>query len=324
MSVGHELIGQQKVGDSFSGTYYVESVFIKKTVQKKDYSDFVLKDKSGSRSVKFWGVVDEVTKGDFVFIAANVEEYHGNPSIVAKNVEKSDAPEELDDYMPVHANAEENAEKYDVLHDALKELSVKTEDETAIMIVDEVYGNNTFFGKFVHAPGSDKSHYGVVGGLLANTVRLAEKAFDDGTMYGLSSYELMVVLASALLSRIGGIDAYTFVDCSAQETKMGTLLGMNNLTMTRVSSALKRVVARMSKEKKKPSQDTVMRMLHAISSCQENGVLSMTKEAMALSSAYRLDKEMVHAMDFVEDDMNDSEDFTAYDPTLRRRFYTGC
>ena len=49
----------------------------------------------------------------------------------------------------------------------------------------------------------------------------------------------------------------------------------------------------------------------------------MTKEAMALNSAYRLDSEMVHAMDFVENDMNDSEDFTAFDPVLRRRYYTG-
>lgn len=190
-------------------------------------------------------------------------------------------------------------------------------------IVDEVYGNNTFFGKFVSAPGSDKSHYGVVGGLLANTVRLAEKAYEDGQMYGLSSYEQVLVISSALLSRIGGIDAYRFIDCSAQETKMGTLLGMNNLTMTRVSSALKRVVSRMKKEKKKPSQNTVVRLLHAVSSCQENGIAPMTKEAMALNAAYRLDKEMVHAIDFVQDDMNDSEEFTAFDPVLRRRFYTG-
>jgi len=323
MSNGHELIGQQKIGDSFSGTYYVESVFIKKTVQKKDYSDFVLKDKSGSRSVKFWGVVDGISKGDFVFVAANVEEYHGAPSIVAKNVEKADAPADLSDYTPVCENAEQNAEKYDTLHDILKELATEAGDETAILIVDEVYENSTFFGKFVSAPGSDKSHYGVVGGLLANTVRLAEKAYEDGKMYGLSPYELMLVISSALLSRIGGIDAYTFVDCSAQETKMGALLGMNNLTMTRVSSALKRVVAKLKKDKKRPSQDTVVRLLHAVSSYQGNGVIPMTKEAMALNSAYRLDNEMVHASDFVENDMNDSEDFTAYDPILRRRFYTG-
>lgn len=324
MSSGHELIGQKKIGDAFSGTYYVESVFIKKTVQKKDYSDFVLKDRSGSRAVKFWGVVDEVSKGDFVFIAANVEEYHGNPSIVAKNVEKSDPPADMSEYMQVHEDAEQNAEKYDVLHDALKELSEKADDETALAIVDEVYGNNSFFSKFVEAPGSDHSHYGVVGGLLANTVRVGQKAYEDSVTYNLNPYEQMLVIASALLSRIGGIDAYAFVDCSATETKQGALLGLNNLTMTRVSSALKRVVAKFKKEKKRPSQDTIMRLLHAISSCQKNGVQAMTKEAMVLDSAYRIDAEMVHAIDFCEDDMNDAEDFTAYDSVLRRRYYTGA
>ena len=322
MSDGHELIGQRKIGDEFSGTYYVESVYIKKTVQKKDYSDFVLKDKSGSRSVKFWGVVDGVKKGDFVFIAANVEEYHGNPSMVAKNVEKSDPPEDMTPYMAVHEDAEENAGKYDFLHDQLKELCEKTGDDTPLLIVDEVYGNSAFFTKFVEAPGSSKSHYGVVGGLMANTVRLGEKAHDDGRMYGLSEAELSVALASALLARIGAIDAYEFVDCSAQETKMGVLLGMNNLTMTRVSSALKRVVAKLKKEKRRPSQDTVVRILHAVSACHNGGVASMTPEAMVVNSAYRLDSEMVHAMDFISEDMN-AEEFTAFDPILRRCYYTG-
>jgi len=152
---------------------------------------------------------------------------------------------------------------------------------------------------------------------------VAEKVYEDGRSYGLSPYEISLALSAALLSRIGGIDAYCFVDCSAQETKMGALLGMNNLTMTRVSSALKRVVARMAKEKKKPSQDAVVRLLHAISSCHENGVAAMTKEAMVLAAAYRIDSEMVHAIDFMAQDVNDADDFTAFDPVLRRRYYTG-
>jgi len=90
-----------------------------------------------------------------------------------------------------------------------------------------------------------------------------------------------------------------------------------------VSSALKRVVAALSKDGKVPDQDTVIRILHAVASYDARCVAPMTKEAMVLSSAYRNDSEMVDAMDFIANDQNPSEEFTAYDPSTGRRYYVG-
>jgi hypothetical protein len=48
----------------------------------------------------------------------------------------------------------------------------------------------------------------------------------------------------------------------------------------------------------------------------------MTKEAMILRAIVELDNEVVDALDFISSDINDDE-FTAFDPRLRRRYYRG-
>ena len=317
------MIRHQEIGTTFEGVYYVESLFVKKTVQDKDYTDMMLRDRSGARAVKYWGVVKDVAKGDYVYVSASVGEYMGNPSIVAKNVEKEGVPQDMSDYIPVYDDSDDCAARFDVLRARLAELEAETGDKTPGMMVDEVYKNAAFFEKFVAAPGSARPHYGRQGGLLAGTVRTAEACLGMADSYGLDSKEKGVMLGAALLLRIGAIDAYEFRNCMPATTKRGMMLGMANLTMTRVSSALKRVVAALSKEGKAPDQDTVIRILHAVASHDARCVAPMTKEAMVLSSAYRNDSEMVDAMDFIANDQNPSEEFTAYDPSTGRRYYVG-
>jgi len=320
---GHALIQHQQVGDVFEGVYYVESVYLKKTVQGKDYSDFMLRDRSGSRNVKYWGVVQDLQKGDFVFISAIVENYMGNPSVIAKNIEKTDTPSDLSNYIPIYDDADNNAKRFDVIREELAKLEASTGDKTAGILVDEIYNNAAFFDRFVVAPGSARPHYGRQGGLLANVVRIAETGLRMADAYGLNEQERMVMIAGALLCRIGAIDAFEFKDCMPAMTKRGILLGIGNLTMTRVASAYKRVVVAMAKESKQINQEIVLRILHAVASHDGRCVLPMTKEAMVLNAAYRTDAEIVDAMDFIANDVNISEEFTAYDPAGARRYYTG-
>ena len=157
----------------------------------------------------------------------------------------------------------------------------------------------------------------------ANTVRIAETCLRMVDAYGLNEQEKAILLASALLSRVGAIDAFEFKDCMPALTKKGILLGVGSLTMSRVMSAFKRVAATMTKELKKLDHEVVIRILHAIASCDGGCVVPMTKEAILLNAAYRMDAEMVNAVDFIANDVNVSEEFTAYDPIGARRYYTG-
>ena len=229
----------------------------------------------------------------------------------------------MSNYIPVYDDSDKQTERFDSVREALKKAEAEVGDETAGMIVDEVYGNSRFFEKFVVAPGSVRPHYGRRGGLLANTVRVADACLSSVSFYNLVPQERVILLSSALLHRIGAIDALEFQDCVPVETKKGLLIGINNLTMTRVSAALKRVIAGLSKAKKSADQDTVIRLLHAVSAYDGVSALPMTKEALLLHSVWRTDKDMVDAIEFIQNDVNEGEEFTAYDPVLRRRYFTG-
>lgn len=320
----HQPIAHVNIGDTFSGVYYVESVFTKKTKQNKDYQDFTIRDKSGSRVVKYWGTVDGVVKGDFVFVAANVEDYMGSPSIIAKNIQKEEIPTDMSEYLPTFGDFTKYAESFDKIKEFLRAKESETGDDLITRIVDEVYNNGAFFNKFVKSPGSARPHYGREGGLFANTVTIAEQCIKMSESYDMNGQEISIMIASSLLCRIGAIDAFEFKDCMPVETKKGILLGINNLTMTRIASALKRVVSELSKNGKVCNQDIIIRLFHAVSSCDDKCLKPMTKEAMILSSIYRMNSQMVDAIEFINNDVNTNEEFTAYDPTLGRRYYTGC
>ena len=320
--MSHELIAHQNIGDEFSGTYYVESAYIKKTVQNKDYTDMLLRDRSGARPVKHWGTVKDLSKGCWVFVAAMVEEYQGNPSIIARNIELADEPDDLSEYIPVYEGSEELADEFDKLREKLGQFEDGSGDDTCGMMVDEVYRSGSFFDKFVRCPGSDGPSYGKRGGLLASVVRVACHALDASQFYKTSKKETAVVLTAALLCRVGAADAYEFEDCMPVKNKRGVLLGVPNLTMTRVSSALRRVVSSASVDGKNVDQDTLLRVLHAIVAAS-GGVQAMTKEAMVLHGVAELDAEVVDALDFIDNDVNEDDEFTAFDPRMRRRYYRG-
>jgi 23S rRNA maturation-related 3'-5' exoribonuclease YhaM len=320
----HPLIMHQEVGDNFSGTYYVEQVSEKLTVHGKPYTDMMLRDKSGSRPVKFWGSQpQDVEKGVFLFAACVVEEYLGAPSVISRNIEKTDRPDDLDDYIAVYVDADAFADRFDQIRDEIEELE-EDGDETCSRLVKAVY-NGSFFIKFGNAPGSTKPHYGCVSGLLASIVRVADACTRMADLYNLTNPEKALMYAAALLHRVGGVDAYEFNDCMPAETTRGVLVGVKNLTFMRVYSAVRRIMATDKKGNAPPvSQDIVMRLMHAVASHDSVGVEPMTKEALVLNAAWRADSEVVEAVDFIANDLNEQDDFTAFDPARGRRYYRGA
>lgn len=313
----HTLIQHVQRGDQFEGVYYVQAAPQKLTTNGKKYTDFMLRDKSGGRNVKFWGVVDGLGVGDFVFVSARVEDYLGNPSIVASNAEKVAAPDDLADYIAVFEGAEKYAERFDVLREMLKEKSANESDDVATpsQLVEEAFGNGTSFQRFVILPASLGAYYGRQGGLLASTVRVADTALGLAEHVDLSRRERLYLVAGALLYRLGGIDAYDFKDCMPAETTRGVLLGVGALTVQRISSVIRRAMASVTLE-----GEAVTRVLHAVVAA--NGmVAAATKDAMLLEHAVRVDFETSEAFDFIAADVNEAQDFTAYDPKTRRRYY---
>lgn len=323
-----DYLGNLDIGDKFSGVYYVEDSFIRKTVQGKDFMDITLRDKTGSRKAKFWGVVPGIKKGDFALASGAVEDYRGNPSFVLANLESVDEPSDLSDYLPVYADADNLVDRMDVLRESLNKAAEKADLQIVGEIVDAVYGNGAFFNKLVTVPGSLAPHYGCQSGLLANVVRVGETAIQMASNYGLKPDEEVLVYAGAMLCMIGGVDAYGFENCMPVLTTNGQLLGVTNLTMIRVSTAAKRASAERSKAKTLKDTDggIIGRLLHVIAASLNYGdepVRPMTKEAIVVANAVRSDMEIVASLNFIENDQNGDSEFTAYDPVLRRRYFKG-
>jgi len=322
--MAHEQIGHQDIGDTFSGTYYVQAAYIKKTTTNRDYTDMTLRDKSGARPVKYWGTVKDLEKGCFVFVAAVVEDYQGSASIIARNVELVDEPKDLSDYIPSFEDAAGLAEGFDDIRAVIAGIEKDTKDDTCGLLVDEVYHNGKFFDRFVRSPGSDGPHYGKIGGLLANVVCVADHASKAAAVYALQPDESNVLITAALLCRVGGADAYDMEDCMPVMSKRGVLLGVSNLTMSRITSAIRRVIQAAKTDGKSVSQDVILRVLHAVvASGKIDGVTPMTKEALILAGILELDTEVVDAIDFIENDANKDEEFTSFDARLGRRYYRG-
>jgi 23S rRNA maturation-related 3'-5' exoribonuclease YhaM len=317
----HELITHQNIGDAFSGVYYVEQAYVKLTVQNKEYTDMVLRDRSGSRGVKFWGTV-EVGKGDFAFISANVQDYQGTPSIVAKNVQKEDAPADLSNYISAYDDAADHDERFDAIREELAKLDKAIGNDTCGMLIDEVFRSSAFYARFIAAPGSDSAHYGRQGGLLANTVRVTDAALAVAPKYKLTDQEKAILVAAGILHRLGAVDAFGFIDCMPQATSRGLLVGVDNLTMTRLAAAMRRLATSAKANNKTIDQDLLVRILHCISSYSEV-IKPMTKEALVLAAASRSDREIVEAVEFIENDAPNGDQFTAFDPNLGRRYFKG-
>jgi len=158
---------------------------------------------------------------------------------------------------------------------------------------------------------------------MASIVRVADGCLKLVDNYRLSDAEKVNLIAASLLFRIGAIDAYHFDDCVPSTTTSGELLGLNSLTMTRVTAAFKRVVGALKQNGKAPDQETVLRVFHAINSHDGASITPMTKEALILNSVYKTDAQMVEAVEFIENDMNEDDEFTAFDPASKRKYYTG-
>lgn len=316
----HEMIASQDIGDSFSGIYYVESSYVRKTRNDKNFMDMVLRDRSGSRPVKFWGVVEGVEKGVYVFVSAEVESYQDSPSIIARNIEPAEAPDDLSDFVAPYEGRDELVDEFISLQDN----TLKGMSETCYLVVSKVFQPNGVWDDFISCPSSNGLHYGKEGGLLANVVRVSNLVLDSAKFYGLDEGQVAVLLASAMVCKIGAIDAYSFTDCMPCETDTGILAGMGNLTIARLNKALNNAVATARKEDIELDEEKLIKIVHAVAaSHREYGVTPMTIEAMILESIVRMDSEIVDAIEFVAEDQNQNDSFTAFDPRTKRRYYRG-
>jgi 23S rRNA maturation-related 3'-5' exoribonuclease YhaM len=309
----HELLSTKNPGDSFAGVYLVDSVAEKKTSGGKSFSDINIRDRSGVRSLKYWGVIPNLKRGDFIAALIRVETYQGNPSFSSSECVKDDAPSDLSDYVPTYPDVSGFPARFNAFVDKIKAL--EGNDNTCSIIVEQVFADG-YFEKFKNAPGSVSPFYGRIGGSICRTLRVATACDSLATAYGLERRQHAMLLASALLHRSGGAVAFRF-DCGMPEyTDDGMLIGVAGLSILRFKTAID------ARKKEIDWNHTGRLLMHNIQASIGTNIKPMTIEAILLSMAAKTDLQVSEAMDFIETNgAPASGSFTAFDPTLRRRFY---
>lgn len=313
--MAHQLVKHIAVGQEFEGVYYLEGVQQKTARNGNIYTDLVIRDKSGRAFARYWNQVKKVKAGCYIMLHASVEEYMGEPRIIIAAFKAVPKPDDMSGLVPHAENHEADLEAYGKYEEELTALAEKVSDDTCIAVYNGVFENADYVNAFATSPCSLEPHYGCVGGLLNCTVRTTAIALDVSEHYGFTPFERYVLLASGLLCKIGAVPAFEIDGgCFVKETERGALLGTGPLSLKMIAAAAHSV--------KGVKQETALRMTHAVSAA--NGVTqAMTKEAMVLTEAHKLDATMVHASDFIAQDLNASDVFTAWDSQTRRRYYKG-
>ena len=315
----HSFLTQQKIGTQFSGVYYVAGVSVKKTKTDKEYTEYTLKDRSGTEFAKLWGVDPTITKGVYVSAAINVDDYQGKPSFIIRNIALFTKKVDESLYVPVAENVEELKA---VFESKLQELKTDSVDLKAPIggILDSVF-TASVKAEFYKAPSNAGVYYGKVGGALENTVNIFKICETLAETYKLSNDEKAVLRTAVLLSRVPSIEVYKMADCATEVTKSGALLGMRSMGILRIFETWKLY---RDGTKNPSDKEWFLRILHAMNAQEGTENIPLTKEAVVLQMAIQMDARMVEMFDYINREESFENGFTSYDPSSKRKYYVSA
>tara|TARA_R110000824_G_scaffold113765_1_gene263770 strand:+ start:100 stop:1071 length:972 start_codon:yes stop_codon:yes gene_type:complete len=321
----HQMIKGLEIGAAFSGVYHVDSIFVKKTTVGDDYTDMMIRDRSGVRNAKYWGVLPDVEMG-FAFVAGQVMEYpqgSKKPSIVLSNVEPEEEPEDVSAYVDVVAGYDEIQARFDKASDEISSLCKSLDDDGCRLLLDEVFSDKSFSNQFHEVPIIGLPAYEKRGGLAYRTIQNYAQFMELSSLFDFSYPEKVIGGVAALVANIGLADCAEFSGCIPVETTKGSLVGNAYLSGFRLASGMQRVAKRAKEDNKNLDMMIMQRVFHAIS-CMSGGcdIIPKTVEAILLRKVADMDIAVSSAMEFIQCDENDDE-FTSYDPTNAVKYFVG-
>lgn len=311
----HAYLKEQSVGTQFSGVYYVAAVSVKKAKNNNEYTEFTLKDKSGSVFAKLWSVDPLIKKGMYVSAVMNVDDYNGTASFIIRSIKENDKEICQENYISVVENMDDLLAQFRSYEQILKDIS--TENKLPIFDLFDAVFTKEFKEKFFKSPSGLGNYYGKVGGALENTINICKGAMTFAGIYGFSKTDKAVLLASALLSRVGSVDAFAMVDCAVEKTLKGELEGATFNSYLILNNAWKTL------KKSKEDEIWFAKISHAVTSQEGTENLPLSKEAILLKNVISIDYKMSEMFDYIYRDEHIEDGFTTFDTNGKRRYFVG-
>lgn len=312
-----QYVNKLKPQASVKEIYRVVDKQLRANRQGNLYILMQLSDKTGQVSAMRWnasqGMFDAFDKGNFVHIDGLAQLYNGNMQLIVNDFHIVDAakvdPSEFDQI---------DAETQEILWERLESLVDSLQCSQLTKIARSFLADAAIRDGLNHAPAGIKAHHAYAGGLLRHVVDIMTVADRVAACYDEVDRDLLLV--GALLHDIGKIEELQYHG-EMTYSDSGQLVGH----LVQGVQMLDRQIQNVESEGDAQIDDEIkMRLQHMIVSHHgslEHGSprVPMTIEAIMLSAIDDMDAKLAAAVDLVETDRDDSNPWTAYNPTLGRK-----
>ncbi len=313
MSDGTHLkyVADLKPKEHINGFFRISFIQVKETRGGKPYLDLKLKDKTGEIQAKVWdyGDGEDLTRGDFVAVAGQVELYQETPQLVLKKIRRVTEEDRAYGFKEDHFE-ERTAYDVEAMWSEIVGIGETFSAPIKDLVLELLSGHRE---AFCRAPASQYHHHPFVGGLLEHTLSVTRTC-----LYLAEKYPVRrdLLLAGAILHDIGKLKELSF-EGETHYTTSGRLIG--HIIQGRD------MVREKAKEIPDFPEEDLVELEHLVLSHQgrpewNSPRVPQTLEALALHYADDLDAKVQIFERAVERDRG-AEPFTPRHRSLDRQIY---
>ena len=314
-----QFIADLQARESVDEIYRVTDKQVRSNRQGNDYLLLQLMDRSGQISGLRWNagqsLYETFQKGDYLRVLGATQLHNGMLQIIVQDFETVPATKiNHEDFAKT--NAEETRQLLDELRERLK----RVQNPHLSRLMTSYLADEQLMDRLTRAPAGVKTHHAYEGGLLRHVVDLMRIGDAIAPNYPQLDADMLVV--GIFLHDLGKLEELSF-DSDLSYSDPGKLLG--HLVQGVVE--LEHRAARIAKETQQLIPDEILwRLEHTIVSHHgqlEHGSpkLPMTIEAIVLAHIDNMDAKVNTAMEVIDSDRNTDSDWTAFHPSMGRKFY---
>lgn len=310
-----DLQAQETVDEIFR----VADKQVRSNRQGNDYILLQLMDRTGQISGLRWNagqaLYETFQKGDFLRVLGNTQLHNGMLQIIVQDFESVPASKvNHEDF------AKSNPDEVLKLMEELKSKLLSVQNPHLKLIVQSYFEDAALMEKFQRAPAGIKTHHAYEGGLLRHVVDIIRIA--EGVAPAYPQLDLEMLLVGVFLHDLGKVSELSF-DADLSYTDPGQLLGHLVQGVAELEVRVGKIAKATGTE---IPEKVVWRLQHMIVSHHgqlEHGSpkLPMTLEALVLAHIDNMDAKVNSALEVIESDRNSDSDWTAYHPSMGRKFY---
>lgn len=319
--MNRRYVEQLRDGDLIDDVYVVAEKQLRSNKNGNPYIQIQLRDRTGMISARMWNVGEGLFRsfdnGDFLQIEGRVQMFQGALQVIANTMQKVGSEKlDLEDFLP---RTEADINK---LADRLRSILLNLTSPYLRALAEAYFIDDEFVRKFYAAPAGIKLHHAYVGGLLEHTVTMMEIADRLLPLYPAVDRDL--VFSGVFLHDAGKVLELSYARTFGY-TDDGQLVGHLVMGVEMLNEKIAVATEMLGEPFPK---ELVVRLKHMILSHHgtlEHGSpkLPMTPEAVMLHQIDSLDTRMHMVLKDIHEDRNNATAWTAFNPTLQRRFYKG-